>query len=263
VVGVEIFRPLLSLSREDLMRIAEEGGLTPAADPSNEDEAYERVRWRKLMPTLAEMGLDAEVLGRFAQRMAEADVALAEIADAGFEEVVALDGFGAARMERRAFAALSPAVATRVLRRVLNIAGGRNKTRALGQIEKLRDDLVSDDHFTATTLFGSIIRFDRDDIVVMREPGRMAIPRHHLGPGAEVLWDDRFLIANRSDDTGLTIGFAAHLDRRKLSEFLGFRVTAPTEAIRTAPIVRDRDGNMLALGGWSFDERVGVQLLTD
>jgi len=44
---------------------------------------------------------------------------------------------------------------------------------------------------------------------------------------------------------------------------LGFKVTAPAEAIRTAPIVRDASGGVLSLGGWSFDERIQVQLLID
>ena len=51
--------------------------------------------------------------------------------------------------------------------------------------------------------------------------------------------------------------------RHRLEEVLGFKVTTPAEAIRTAPIVRDATGAVLSLGGWSFDERVKVTLLVD
>jgi tRNA(Ile)-lysidine synthase len=44
---------------------------------------------------------------------------------------------------------------------------------------------------------------------------------------------------------------------------LGFKVTTPAEAIRTTPVVRDENGAVLSLGGWSFDERVEVRVLTD
>jgi len=40
-------------------------------------------------------------------------------------------------------------------------------------------------------------------------------------------------------------------------------VTTPAEAIRTAPLVRDADGEILSLGGWSFDDRISVELLVD
>jgi tRNA(Ile)-lysidine synthase len=44
---------------------------------------------------------------------------------------------------------------------------------------------------------------------------------------------------------------------------MGFKVTAPAEAIRTAPMVRDSAGGVLSLGAWSFDERITVKLLID
>jgi tRNA(Ile)-lysidine synthase len=84
-----------------------------------------------------------------------------------------------------------------------------------------------------------------------------------LPPGAELVWDERFLITNGSNEPGLTAGVSDYLPRHRLEEFLGFKVTAPAEAIRTAPIVRDAQGGVLSLGGWSFDERIRVQLLVD
>ncbi|GLQ56791.1 tRNA lysidine(34) synthetase TilS [Devosia nitrariae] len=263
VAGVPIFRPLLEADPAELAGLVAQAGLTPVADPSNADTAYERVRWRALLPQLAEMGLDAPTLSRFAQRMGEADRALAGIADAAFESLVVLDGFGAARLDRTAFRALSPAIGARVLSRLLNIVGGRQKPRALGQVERLTQGLVAPEPVKATTMLGCVTRADEGAIIVAREPGRQTPPDLALVPGGEIIWDQRFRIRNVSPDTAFTAGVADYLPRHRLQDFLGFKVTAPAEALRTAPIVRDEAGGVLSLGGWSFDERIAVELLID
>jgi tRNA(Ile)-lysidine synthase len=263
VEGVPIFRPLLDVDPADLAALVAEAGLTPVVDPSNADTAYERVRWRAMLGSLAQLGLDGETLSRFARRMGEADRALAGIAQAAFESLVLLDGFGAARLDRAAFRALSPAIGARVISRVLNVVGGRQRPRALSQVERLAEALADSGTVKATTLLGCVIRAEDESISVAREPGRRAPADLVLAPNGEIVWDQRFLIRNASSDTAFTAGVADYLPRHRLQEVLGFKVTAPAEAIRTAPIVRDGEGGVLSLGGWSFDERIAVKLLID
>lgn len=263
VEGVTVFRPLLDVEPASLALVVEEAGLVPAQDPSNTDISYERVRWRKRLPLLAEDGLDSAALARFAARMAEADLALTQMADAAFAELVTLDGFGAASLPRTAFHGLSPAIGRRVLARTLNIAGGRQKPRALGQIEKLYDQIAAGDLPRAATLLGAVVRIKGDALNVSREPGRALPEPRILGPHEQLVWDQRFLITNVSDTAGMTAGATDFMPRHRLENFLGFKVTTPAEAIRTAPLVRDAEGEILALGGWSFDERVSVELLID
>jgi tRNA(Ile)-lysidine synthase len=263
VEGVTVFRPLLDVDPSILATLVREAGLDPARDPSNEDTTYERVRWRKLLPVLAEEGLDSAALARLASRMAETDAALTQMTDAAFAELVTLDGFGAASLPRAAFQALTPAIARRLLGRVLNIVGGRQRPRALGQVERLYDQVVSGDLARAATLLGAVIRLKADALILSREPGRALPDDIALGPHQGLVWDQRFLITNVSDDQGLVAGATDFLPRHRLEEFLGFKVTTPAEAIRTAPLVRDAEGGVLALGGWSFDERIKVELLID
>ena len=263
VEGVRVFRPLLATDPSTLRQLVADAGLSPAEDPSNIDPHYERVRWRQAMPALAELGLDAAALSVFAKRMAEADAAIAQMTDACFSELVRLDGFGSARMELAPFVGLSPAISTRLLGRVLNIVGGRQKPRALGQVERLRRSLTDSMMPKSTTVMGCVVRLKDNEIAIAREPGRMAPPNTILLPRSELVWDERFLIVNGSDYADLTASVADYLPRHRLEDFLGFKVTAPAEAIRTAPIVRDKDGGVLSLGGWSFDERIKVQLLID
>lgn len=263
VEGVRVFRPLLEVEQSSLAALVQAAGLSPAQDPSNEDPSYERVRWRRLLPMLAEEGLDSAALSRFALRMAEADQALSQMADAAFAELVTLDGFGAASLPHQAFDALSPAIGRRLLGRVLNIVGGRQKPRALGQVERLYDQVAAGDLPRAATLLGAVVRLKGGALTVSREPGRVLPGDVSLPPGQQVVWDQRFLISNVSDDAALVASATDFLPRHRLEDVLGFKVTTPAEAIRTAPLVRDAEGGVLSLGGWSFDDRVKVELLID
>jgi len=263
IEGVRVHRPLLDIDPAALREVVDEAGIVPVDDPSNADPHYERVRWRSLGPQLASLGLDADALTLFAGRMAEADAAIAQMADGCFAEIVRLDGFGSARIELAPFIGLSPAISTRLLGRVLNIVGGRQKPRALGQVERLRQSIAEASLAKTTTVLGCVIRIKDDAIVIAREPGRAMPPDALLMPHGELVWDERFRIVNASSEAGLTASVADYLPRHRLEEFLGFKVTAPAEAIRTAPIVRDGEGGVLSLGGWSFDERIKVQLLID
>ncbi len=263
VEGVDVFRPLLDVEPASLHALVQDAGLTPAHDPSNDDPAYERVRWRRLLPALAAEGLDGAALSRFATRMGEADAALTQMADAAFAELVSLDGFGAASLPRDAFHALSPAIGRRLLGRVLNIVGGRQKPRALGQVERLYDQIAEGDLPRSATLLGAVVRLKGSALTLSREPGRALPEDINLPPRQGLVWDQRFLITNVSDDHGIVAGATDFMPRHRLEDFLGFKVTTPAEAIRTAPMVRNQAGDVLALGGWSFDERVKVELLID
>jgi len=263
VEGVRVHRPLLGIDPDALRAVVGAAGLEPVADPSNEDEHYERVRWRKALPLLSDLGLDAAALSLFATRMAGADEAIAVMAGTAFAEHVRLDGFGAAHIGLAELLSLPAAVATRVLGRILNIVGGRQRPHALGQVERLQQAIGAGEVLKSTTLLGCVIRPRDGTLLVAREPGRSSPPDITLDPGSELVWDERFLIRNGSEEPGLTAGVADYLPRHRLEEFLGFKVTTPAEAIRTAPIVRDASGGVLSLGGWSFDKRITVQLLVD
>jgi tRNA(Ile)-lysidine synthase len=74
--GIPHVRPLLDWPKATLLDLCRGCGWRYVDDPSNADERYARVRWRRLMPLLAAEGLDAERLARLAERVAQADEAL-------------------------------------------------------------------------------------------------------------------------------------------------------------------------------------------
>lgn len=60
--GVRLHRPLLPVPKRRLEAMLYAAGCAYVRDPSNDRDIFTRVRWRKLMPTLAEEGLTAERL---------------------------------------------------------------------------------------------------------------------------------------------------------------------------------------------------------
>jgi len=69
-----LVRPLLGWSREELEQLCAGAGVTPALDPSNEDESFERVSIRKALAAADWLGPRA--VAASAAHLAEADAAL-------------------------------------------------------------------------------------------------------------------------------------------------------------------------------------------
>jgi len=69
-----IVRPLLGWRRQELAAIVREAGVDPVADPSNEDERFDRVRVRRRLAEAA--WLEPEPLARSAGALAEANEAV-------------------------------------------------------------------------------------------------------------------------------------------------------------------------------------------
>jgi len=72
--SVGLVRPLLGWRRAELEQVCADAGLTPVADPSNDDEQFERVRVRKALAGVE--WLDARSIAISADNLAQADLAL-------------------------------------------------------------------------------------------------------------------------------------------------------------------------------------------
>lgn len=80
VNGIGLARPLLGTAKAQLVATCQARGLSFARDPSNDDPRFTRIRWRRLSPELAGLGLSAGRLGQLAHRLARADEALERLA---------------------------------------------------------------------------------------------------------------------------------------------------------------------------------------
>jgi tRNA(Ile)-lysidine synthase len=136
--GVRLARPLLDVSKSQLVATLNRAKISFADDPTNRDAAYTRPRLRALMPALAEEGGNSRNLARLASRLARANAALEVLAD-GAERYLALwDRNDASRFgfDATAFAGLAEEIRLRLLKRAIDRVGHEGPVE-LGKLEAL------------------------------------------------------------------------------------------------------------------------------
>lgn len=129
-----LLRPLLGWRRAELAEIVAAAGLDAAADPSNLDERFDRVRLRQ---SLAQADwLDPPALARSAAHLADADAALAWAAQREWAEQVEQGPLGITYRPRA-----PRAIALRVLVRIVTELGGEEPRGSA--IARLFDSLLA------------------------------------------------------------------------------------------------------------------------
>ena len=153
--GVVLARPLLQVSKAQLVATLEKARITWADDPTNRDPHFTRPRLRALMPQLAAEGADnkdlAKNLTRLAARLARANAAVEVLAD-GAERYLALrDGEvsgetpDAKVLDFHAFMAIPEEIRVRLLQRAIDRFGHEGPAE-LGKVEALLSALEQAGH---------------------------------------------------------------------------------------------------------------------
>lgn len=187
-------RPLLETSRAELKATLAAAGHPWIEDPSNEDERFERVRLRKAMPLLAELGLTPEAVARSAARLERALHPITELGRDFMARHVELRPEGFAMVALAPFRKLDDEVAIQLLERLLERLGGGDEPPRLMAVEALHHRLRQGGN-EARTLAGCRIAQRRSHLLIGREAGRISLTPVLLAPGQSVLWDNRFRIS--------------------------------------------------------------------
>ena len=175
--GVFLARPLLEISKAQLVATLNRAKIAFADDPTNRDTNFTRPRLRALMPALAAEGGDAKSLARLASRLARANAAVEILAD-GAERYLALKGAGR-RATMASMRSPSPRCpkksALRLLRRAIDRRGHEGPAE-LGKVETL---LAALDRAVAErrprlkqTLAGAVISLAKGRIRIEAAPPR-------------------------------------------------------------------------------------------
>jgi tRNA(Ile)-lysidine synthase len=150
--GLRLGRPLLDVSKSQLIATLKKAGIGFADDPTNRDLSFTRPRLREVMPALAAEGGDARSLARLASRLARANAAVEVLAE-GAERYLALrdrhfshTGIGADAVNAKtvnaksfdmaAFAVMPEEIRLRLLLRAINRFGHEGPAE-LGKVEAL------------------------------------------------------------------------------------------------------------------------------
>ncbi len=175
--GIRHVRPLLDWPKSSLLDLCRAEGWPFVSDPSNVDERFARVRWRKLMPLLAAEGLTASRLARLSERMRRADEALDTKARDALEQAGPMtvdDGlsFQACPLAHEPFE-----IALRVLEQALSRVGlglGNSRLERLEACTARLREAARAGEGLRLTIAGALVQLDRSGRVLVRpEP-----PRH-------------------------------------------------------------------------------------
>ena len=171
----DLLRPILSVSRAEVLAHLEARGLTWREDPTNSDPAFLRNRVRaELLPLLEARFNPAarEAVARAAEVLADEDALLAEWAEASWTRTASRDADGV-RLSRAALREAPRALGRRVLRRALEETGGLEGV-GHGHVEKLLAlaRAASGRRLPLPGRREAFVRFD--DIHIGRRPGPVA-----------------------------------------------------------------------------------------
>lgn len=222
---LRVLRPLLDTPKTRLRATLEARGLLSIDDPSNDDERFDRVRVRRMMPDLVPLGLGAGRLAATAGRIGRARHALEEGTARLLAGAAAVFPEGYAWLDSAALLVVPEEIALRALSRLVAAIGGRLHPPRLDRVERLYGSLLDGTVGGGRTLAGCRIRPMRGGILVFREAGAVEDVAAAVG---NVLWDGRFRLDCPATRPGLEI--------RKLGQPGWQQVVQDRPALRSAPL---------------------------
>lgn len=175
--GILHARPLLDLPKQALLNLCRREGWGFVSDPSNMDERFARVRWRRIMPLLAHEGLTAERLARLAERAAQAEEALDLKAQEALDRAEPRLGHDGFSFDAGILANEPFEIALRILEQALIRAGLRLENSRLQRLEACTSRLreaIGQGGPLRLTVAGALVRLDPSGRVSVRQEP----PRH-------------------------------------------------------------------------------------
>lgn len=241
-------RPLLGIAKARLVATLSSQGGRWIADPSNDDERFERVRVRKALGVLAEYGVTPDKIALSARRLADAEMSFVRLIDGA--EPAAPPG-----PTREMFADIdlagpdfeTPYAACRLLKRMLSAYGGSARPAELSQVETLARRAMepgSRSRIAGLTVGGCRLQPHGDGVRflrIFREGSGEGIAGVPIAPGQTVEWDGgRFtLTADAQAPHGGVIsalGTQGWADLKRAVKGLG-DLGWPAAAVATLPVV--------------------------
>ena len=230
---VRLLRPLLGAPPTRLTATLAARGQAHIEDPSNQDETYQRVRFRRALPFLAAEGMSAERLAATARRMGRARVALEEAATALLARSAAVYPEGYCRLDPTTLLAAPEEIGLRAFARALVAIGGRVYTPRLERLERLFAAVHEGTLGRGRTLGGCRILPRRDQLLVCREAATVEDVAAATG---EVVWDGRFRVSFEPGSGFEETGELRRLGRLGWAEIVAVRPELRDSAI--PPVVR-------------------------
>ncbi len=233
--GVTWVRPVLLQRRQDLRDYLQRHGIGWIDDPTNEDERFDRVKIRKAMQVLADLGLDAERLAGTAQDLQFARIALEQQTREAAERIATVEN-GDVVLDHMQYRRLSVEIGARLFSHALCwVSSAQYRPRRMALIGAE----YSADIGKVSTLHGCLITANKNEIRITRE--HQAV-KETVCP-TDAAWDNRWQF-DGPHETGLEL---RALGAKGLAECPDWRATGmPRTSLLASPSVWRKDSLIAA-----------------
>ncbi|MBH61827.1 MAG: tRNA lysidine(34) synthetase TilS [Alphaproteobacteria bacterium] len=199
--SIRLVRPFLQVPKARLISTLKHLGQPWIEDPANRDPAYARSKLREAMPSLADIGINAEGLALTTRRMARARAALDHYATELIHSAVECHASGYCWIDRDSLVSAPEEIGLRALSRVIGAVGAGTTAPRYERVERLFGDIRQNRSGKGRTLAGCRIIEKGVRILVCREVRGIG-DRVTLKPGENRRWDERFDVNLRGPFTG-------------------------------------------------------------
>lgn len=185
--GVTWVRPLLHERRETLRNFLRARGITWIDDPSNDDDGFERVRVRKALGKLGELGIDVPKIEKTTRRLKSAkQVLYVATKDLGLA-ISEVSPFGTMTMEVDRLLSAQPAIRLRLLSEAVRFISGSYYAPRSYSVQAIMDELGP--KTVTRSLHGCLLMCKDGALHIRREPSGVEEP---VRPGTP--WDGRWMV---------------------------------------------------------------------
>ncbi|MBO7244224.1 MAG: tRNA lysidine(34) synthetase TilS [Alphaproteobacteria bacterium] len=169
--GILLVRPFLEISKKEVEKYLLQKGVDWVHDPMNEDEVYERVKWRKFLPVLEEKGLSLKSMFSSTKRLTRASQALFWYQESFIKEAVSFYPDGYALVDKEKYYLLPDEIKIRVMEALLKRIGQSEKMISLELLERSFLGEIK-----KMSLASCLIIPHKRGIFISKEPRKMPAP---------------------------------------------------------------------------------------
>lgn len=187
--GLTLVRPLLSISKKEIVDYLKRNKVSWVEDPMNYNPEYERVLWRNRQENLSDMGLSPATISTLTKRLTRAKQTIDFYTESFVKNSVLLSPMGYAFIGKMAWEMAPMEIRLRTLLHLLPLISGQNKIVSLESVEKLLESQKK-----SATLSGCQIIFHKKGIFIAREMRDPASPKKIKTE--EFAYWDRFFVAS-------------------------------------------------------------------